>query len=718
MTIIFFKVYTARGIGDSRNLARLFLQNISLRGSNSFRLSLYSQNFKQVHLTVQARLYLVSPSKRSKTQRIIRNHLIRSRYIKILTLTFLFGVMFGNSLMIVHADTYASLFSWGSHGSGDGQFLTANGVNPSPSGVAIDSSGNVYVADSGNYRIQVFTNSGSFVTKWGSYGTADGQFIEPTGIAVDSSGNVYVADSGNYRIQKFTSTGVFITKWGSNGVADGQFNYIADVAVDSSGNVYVADSGNYRIQKFTSTGVFITKWGNNGFGNGQFNPSYSGNVKYMGLAVDLAGNVYVAEGSLEVQKFTSDGAFVVKFSNYTGYYSTTDSIAVDGSGNIFVSGHYNKITKLDNAGNIVSSWAGAYSLAVDSSGNIYACGSEAVTKYALLLLGVNITPSSVSRTSVLMATFNAQASGGSPPYLYQWYEGSNPIIGQNSSTLNIIKDSSGSYTFACKVTDNDTIVVTSNTATLTVNLATPLPSTSLTPTTKPTATLNPTSTPTPTAHPSTSPTPKPSTELTNTPTSTSTSNPANQTSTQIVTTPYPYSTTQANPTDSHLSDSPTPTTNANQLSGNGEILIISTIAIVASALMGGAFLVVRMKKRSLSYKPITPVYQAKPVSERSYMQIFLGYVAEDSKLVEQIAIELEKAGFRTWYYSRDNIAGSSYMETDAKAIKNSQVVIVVVSPDSIKSNQVTKEILYAHDLGKRFLPLIYGMTYEDLKMKK
>ena len=624
MIISFLKVYNARGIGDSTNVARLLLQRIFLRGSNSFRLSLYSQNFKQVYLIIQARLYLVSPSKRSKTERIIRNHLIRSRLIKILTLTLLFGAMFGSSLMVVHADTYASLFSWGSHGSGDGQFLTANGVNPSPSGIAIDSSGNVYVADSGNYRIQEFTSNGSFVTKWGSYGTADGQFIEPTGIAVDSSGNVYVADSGNYRIQKFTGAGVFITKWGSNGVADGQFNYIADVAVDSSGNVYVADSGNYRIQKFTGAGVFITKWGSNGFGNGQFNPSYSGNVKYMGVAVDLAGNVYVAEGSLEVQKFTSDGAFVVKFSNYTGYYSTTDSIAVDGSGNIFVSGHYNKITKLDIAGNIVSSWSGAYSLAVDSSGNIYACGSEAVTKYAILLLGVNITPSSVSRTSVLIATFNAQASGGSPPYLYQWYEGSNPIIGQNSSTLNIIKDSSGSYTFACKVTDNDTTVVTSNTATLTVNLATPLPSASLTPTTKPTATLNPTSTPTPTTHPSTSPTPKPSTGLTNTPTSTPTSNPANQTSTQTVTTPYPYSTTQANPTGSHLSDSPTPTTNANQLSGNGEILIISTIAIVASALMGGAFTSGSHEKKVPTLQTCYPRLSSKACFRAQQYASFLG----------------------------------------------------------------------------------------------
>ncbi|HPN63784.1 MAG TPA: SBBP repeat-containing protein [Candidatus Goldiibacteriota bacterium] len=90
----------------------------------------------------------------------------------------------------------------------------------------------------------------AFVTKWGSQGSEDGQFNNPHGVAVDSAGNVYVADSSNNRIQKFTSSGVFITKWGSYGNADGQFSYPYGVAVDSAGNVYVADSGNNRVQKF------------------------------------------------------------------------------------------------------------------------------------------------------------------------------------------------------------------------------------------------------------------------------------------------------------------------------------------------------------------------------------------------------------------------------------------------------------------------------------
>ena len=111
--------------------------------------------------------------------------------------------------------------------------------------------GNVYVADSGNDRVQKFTSTGAFITKWGSSGAGNGAFQSPCGVAADSAGGVYVADSGNDNLQKFTSAGGFITTWGGSGSAAGQFSDPCGVATDAVGSVYVADVANHRIQKFT-----------------------------------------------------------------------------------------------------------------------------------------------------------------------------------------------------------------------------------------------------------------------------------------------------------------------------------------------------------------------------------------------------------------------------------------------------------------------------------
>jgi sugar lactone lactonase YvrE len=191
--------------------------------------------------------------------------------------------------------TYAHSAALSGPGLGDGQLS-------SPRGAAVDSAGNLYVADSGNDRIQKFDGDGAFLAKWGSDGSGDGQMNQPYDVTVAPDGSVYVADTVNHRIQKFTSTGMFLAKWGGAGTGDGQLVQPEGVATDSAGNVYVADSGNDRIQKFSASGAFIAKFGSTGAGDGQLNrPS--------DIAVDTSGTIYVLDGgNSRVQRFGEGGA--------------------------------------------------------------------------------------------------------------------------------------------------------------------------------------------------------------------------------------------------------------------------------------------------------------------------------------------------------------------------------------------------------------------------
>lgn len=134
--------------------------------------------------------------------------------------------------------------TWGSQGSGEGQFQFVGGI-------AVGPDDSVYVTDKLGDRVQRLTGDGQFLGAWGSRGTGEGEFMTPRGLDVDADGNVYVADWLNHRVQKFDATGVFITAWGSRGGGDGQFEGPVDVAVAPDGStVYVADLLNYRVQVF------------------------------------------------------------------------------------------------------------------------------------------------------------------------------------------------------------------------------------------------------------------------------------------------------------------------------------------------------------------------------------------------------------------------------------------------------------------------------------
>ena len=109
--------------------------------------------------------------------------------------------------------------------------------------------------------VQSFKKDGTFIRTWGTEGSANGQFNAPFGVGIDSSGNVYVTDSGNNRIQKFKNNGTFIRTWGTEGSANGQFEFPEGIALDKSGKVFVADVLNHRVQVFNNGGTFIRTWG-------------------------------------------------------------------------------------------------------------------------------------------------------------------------------------------------------------------------------------------------------------------------------------------------------------------------------------------------------------------------------------------------------------------------------------------------------------------------
>jgi len=294
--------------------------------------------------------------------------------VKAILKLFLFAFFFLLSFpSFVLADEAAPAFvrTWGSSGSGDGELSF-------PFGLAVDSWGYIYVADTFNNRVQKFDSLGNFITKWGEFGAGNGQFIGPNCAAVDSSGNVYVSDLSD-RIQKFDSSGNYLKQWGESGTGNGQFSSIGCMAVDASGNFYVADSGNNRIQKFDSSGGYLSKWGELGAGNGKFSGPY-------GVAVDSSGNVYVADTMNErVQKFDSSGGYLSKWGESgTGnsQFSFPYGVAVDSSGNVYVADTVNsRMQKFNSSGGYLTQWGelgtgnsqfnNPNALSVGPLGNIY-----------------------------------------------------------------------------------------------------------------------------------------------------------------------------------------------------------------------------------------------------------------------------------------------------------------------------------------------------------
>jgi DNA-binding beta-propeller fold protein YncE len=291
------------------------------------------------------------------------------------------------------SNTYTLIipFAGSTQGFADGQ--GDNAQFDHPFGVAVDALGYVYVADWSNHKIrkispypdrEVTTLAGS------TQGFSDGfdaKFNNPRGVAVDTYGNVYVADTHNHKIRKIRSDGNVMTLAGSTiGYADGtgtnaKFNSPKDIAVDKYGNIYVADESNHKIRKITLNGKVTTLAGSiAGYVDGEGTKS-----KFLyprGIAVDTYGeNIYVVEyiGN-RIRRISAQGVVSTYAGSEIGFedglssdakFFNPSGIAVDTKGNVYVADSNNhKIRKIDTKGQ-VSTFAGstfgfAYGIAANS----------------------------------------------------------------------------------------------------------------------------------------------------------------------------------------------------------------------------------------------------------------------------------------------------------------------------------------------------------------
>ena len=227
--------------------------------------------------------------------------------------------------------------TWGTYGYQPGEFRF---VESSHNGIVIDKDGNLLILDSANCRVQKCAPDGSSPTVVidAGYGTEPKNFLYARGMTSDSTGNIYIADTGQNCIKKYAPDGKFLQLWGKAGGGDGELNGPLAMTVDKADTIYVADSGNCRVQLFTTDGRFLRKWGAAGVNDGQFS-------FLCGLAIAPGGDVYACDRNRnDIQQFTADGTFVRKWGsigNGYGQFNKLAGIAVDAVGRVYAADHVN-----------------------------------------------------------------------------------------------------------------------------------------------------------------------------------------------------------------------------------------------------------------------------------------------------------------------------------------------------------------------------------------
>jgi DNA-binding beta-propeller fold protein YncE len=327
---------------------------------------------------------------------------------------------------------------WGSFGGAHGQFGPIGGL-------ATDAAGDVYVVDSEHNRVQKFDANGNFLRSWGGRGSELGRFnfgssrdyTHPPGggIAV-TGGFVYVADSGNNRIERFDLEGGEALEWGSQGSGPGQFSYPRGVAANA-GEVLVADDDNHRIQKFDPNGAFQAAAGSQGSGPGRFGFPY-------GVALDAGGNAYVADDlNHRIVKLNPDLSFAGAwggFGSKPGQLGFPRALASDPSGRTFVADTANdRMQVFDPAGNLLQTFgisargpaqlSGPRGVAVDPAGRLLVSDTIG-NRIETFAAGSNVYTGRWTLTGGFKATFGSPAGIGVDPHgsLYVADEGNERLV--------------------------------------------------------------------------------------------------------------------------------------------------------------------------------------------------------------------------------------------------------------------------------------------------
>jgi uncharacterized protein (TIGR03437 family) len=357
----------------------------------------------------------------------------------------------GNRIYKVVNNVITTFAGTGGNGfAGDGSSASKAQIN-APSSIALDTSGNVYFTDSGNARIRkiasgtISTVVGNGVTSYsGDGGSAQSALMSaPAGAVSASGGVVYISDTNNQRIRKIASDGTVSTVAGTGTSGFGgdggsataaQLSYPSGLAVDASGSVYISDTANQRVRKL-SGGTISTVAGNgtSGYGGDGSSATSAQLNSPAGIAVDNAGNLYIADFSNQVVRKVSAGGTISTLAGnglagYSGdggpaaqaQLNGPSGVAVDSSGNVFVADSGNHVVRKITPGGTITTFAGNGAAATSGDGGPAASASLALpTAVAVDSQGdLFITDSSANRVRLVNAggVITTIAGAGTPGY--------------------------------------------------------------------------------------------------------------------------------------------------------------------------------------------------------------------------------------------------------------------------------------------------------------